>query len=810
MDTVSRSLHALEFHEVLHYLAGFTVSDTGFQACLSLRPLNDIEAIRKEALLFEEGRLWLIKNSKLLVAFPPIHELWEVKESASFSPEQLWALRHTMQIAMQVRDSFINDKEPWASWQSRVEEMATPSSSLSALTRCLSDDGLIKDSASPELSLIRSELRGLHRQCTTRVKEYATQYNIMHFLQDDFMTLSSDRYVLPLKSNFKGRLQGVVHDYSQTGETCYFEPMFLVEINNKIQSLKREEREEERKILLYISSLVRDEMPAIQEMYIFLVDLDVLNAKASLAECYDGRLILLEPNERVHLREATHPLLSLSASEVAAKALVRSKQFLFKQASYTLDNEEDRDALDSFPQVKKRDRKITTVASTLELKEGQHALIISGGNAGGKTVCLKTLGLIALMSRCVLPCPVQAGSSLPFWKNVHAFIGDEQSLEDHVSTFTGQIAHLASIWENLGSDDIVILDEFGAGTDPSQGAALAQAVIGCIMERGAFAIAATHFPALKAYALSTEGVRSASVLFDPKTKKPLFKLVYEQVGASQALEVAREHGLPEEVLARAEQYLLLTGEDTNSLVERLNTLAVEREAELLTLQKKQASLDEKRKKLEEKYEKDRKGLFEKVQSDIQLVMEEWKKSRITHKQALKQLGEVKREMSGSAQKEETTPLDMTLLSLGDTVKHTSWGRVGQLQEIDTRKKRVRISMDGVTMWAKIEDLTLPDGQQREKSKTAQNTSLITASNISHSLQLDLRGKRADIAITELEKFLDTSILQGRYEVEIVHGKGTGVLRRELHSFLKSFPAVSQFRLAPENMGGDGMTIVELK
>ena len=208
------------------------------------------------------------------------------------------------------------------------------------------------------------------------------------------------------------------------------------------------------------------------------------------------------------------------------------------------------------------------------------ALVISGGNAGGKTVCLKTLGLLAIMTLAGLPVPAAKGSVIPWWTSIHAFIGDEQSLDDHLSTFTAQIRHLGNAWEATDRRTLILLDEFGAGTDPAQGAALAQAVLDGLLERGAHVVAATHFPALKTYALTREGVRAASVLFDPGTKKPLFRLAYDQVGASQALDVAREHGLPESVLRRAEQYLLLDGQDMTAVMDRLNALAAKREGEL--------------------------------------------------------------------------------------------------------------------------------------------------------------------------------------------------------------------------------------
>ena len=817
----SRAIQALELPRVLACLAGFTVSEAGHQACLSLRPFASLDDVRREAAFFEQGRLFALRTESRLAAFPAIDGLLQFISAPSsvLDLDDLFALRQMLAQGRDMAEAMTADPAAeettgWPLWVNRCRELPLPAKALSALCRCLSEEGLIRDEASPELSLARGELRRLHQQCARRVKDYAAEYNILHFLQDSFMTLSSDRYVLPLKANFKGRLQGVIHDYSQTGETCYFEPLFLVELNNRLQELKREEREEERKILLYLSGVVRDELPGVRALYGFLVELDLLFARAALAECYDGRMVEFASGRGMHLREARHPLLALAASESARRAWRCFEQRKAQDSVVaSAAQEQPREGAEQ-PEVVRPLPKSAVVPSTLELLPGQRALVISGGNAGGKTVCLKSAGLIALMSLCALPVPVEAGSALPLWRRIHAFIGDEQSLEDHVSTFTAQITHLGRIWPELGPDALVILDEFGAGTDPSQGAALAQAVVDSLMEAGASVIAATHFPALKAYALSTEGVRAASVLFDPGTKKPLFRLVYDQVGASQALDVAREHGLPETVLRRAEQYLLVSGEDSSALVERLNTLAVAREAELAVLAREKAAFSEKRRKLQERFEQDRKRLFETVQDDARKVLADWKASRVSHKLALKELSRIRGTLAVTAGEGDAAPkreVDLSALSLRQRVRHVPWKRMGTVLEVDTRKNRVRLDFDGVSLWAEASDIALPEngGKQSGSGKNA------VAGSGGHSapmlpLRLDLRGLRADVALSNLEKFLDGAIVSGRDEVEVIHGRGTGVLRREIHKFLKEFPSIREYCLAPEDQGGDGMTIVELK
>ena len=859
----SRAFHALELPRVLEFLAGFTVSDAGFHACLSLRPYSSLEETVRQTMLFEQGRLWLLRTQTRLAYFPVIDELllFASGSAAVLDREDLFALRQLLQQGRQLSEAILGeeqsgDSSSWPLWTARCQELALPVKSISALGRCLAEDGSIRDDASPELARVRGELRGLHQQCTRKVKDYAVEYNILHFLQDSFMTLSSDRYVLPLKTNFKGRLQGVIHDYSQTGETCYFEPMFLVELNNRLQNLKKEEREEERKIFLYLSELIREEMPGVRAVYAFLVELDLLSARAGLAECYDGRMVEFAQRRGILLREARHPLLALTSSEKGRKAL---HYFEFKKQALFLSGavaSEERTPADSerpsgglSDDSQKNRSRISAggvnqpgdghdrapagasrvVPSTLELLPGQKALIISGGNAGGKTVCLKTLGLISLMSLCALPVPVESGSVLPPWSRIDAFIGDEQSLEDHVSTFTAQIQHLGRIWTKLSSESLVILDEFGAGTDPTQGAALAQAVVDSLMECGSYVAAATHFPALKAYALSTEGVRAASVLFDPSSKRPLFRLVYDQVGASQALDVAREHGLPETVLRRAEQYLLLSGEDSSALVERLNSLAVDRETEIAGLREEKRSFAQKRKELQASLEKERARLLDSLQAESQKVLRDWKSSKISHKQALKELSRLKQSLAGSSETGETPAeapeIDLSSLTPRQRVWHLPWKRAGILLEVDTRKKRARLDFDGVSLWADAKDIALTEsvsgfsgaaGRSRPVAKAVPSGSSSGNSGNAGAaagvlpLRLDLRGLRADVAVSDLEKFLDRAILGGREAVEVIHGRGTGALRREVHAFLRNFPVVRDFQLANEEQGGDGMTIVSLR
>ena len=628
----ARTLHALEFGEITAWLAELCRTAAGRERARHLAPLPDAETASEAARLYEEAAVWLerplAEGGFRLAAFPDVSGLLRVMEerrgaSAQPDAEAFWALREMLRQAQAARQSIAvpEAERQWPRLLALADAEPLPVQLTAALNRCISDDALLKDESSPELYQVRVELRRLHQSCMRKVKDYAVQYNMLHYLQDEFMTLSSDRYVLPLKSNFKGRMQGIIHDWSQTGETCYFEPMFLVDINNRLQELKHEEREEERKVLAYLADLLRAELPGTHAALRLLAELDLLQAKRALAESMDGRCVpITTAAEGIQLLGARHPLLMLAP-------LLRGEAAESEQKNRT------------------RVRPLDIV-----LRPGERALIITGGNAGGKTVCLKTLGLIAAMTMSALPVPAAGGSHLPWFSRLDAFIGDEQSLTDNVSTFTAQIQHLAKAWKHLGESGLVLLDEFGAGTDPAQGAALAQAVLDELIDNRTFVLAATHFPSLKSYALTRESARAASVLFDPASKKPLYKLAYDQVGASQALDVAREYGLPESILRRAEHYLLQDGGDTSALLARLNALAAQREEEVQELRAQQGRAKQQLEHEKDKLRRERQRLHDEVRAQAAELMKAVREGKAGHKQALKELSRLRGSLADISRK----------------------------------------------------------------------------------------------------------------------------------------------------------------
>ncbi len=770
----SRTASLLEFSKILKALAGYTVSEPGMTACLNLCPFDTLTAIQQEARLVEQTTHFVADSGFALSAFPKLDAFFEhVQETKTpLALDGFFAVSLILSQVEKVRKLLIDTED--ASLIELKEHCcsgAWPEKLASALHRCLSPEGRITDTASPELETIRFAIRSIHQQCTKKAKDFILSNDLSRFLQDDYITLSSDRYVLPLKANFKGRLLGIVHDYSQTGETCYFEPMLLVELNNKLQELKKNETREETKILEYLSLLLRSELEQTRAAYDVLIRFDVLLAKAALGATLQGRSLEVQQEGAFALYAVYHPLLLLEQQTASSSMDIKPIDILFCSDT--------------------------------------RCLLISGGNAGGKTVALKTVGLAVLMAYSGLPVPIGAGSTLPFFSSLFAIMGDEQSLENHVSTFTAQVQNIARLWPYVDQNTLFLLDEFGAGTDPAQGAALAQAVLEELLKRNAFVLAATHFPALKAWALSKEKVRASSVLFDPQSKQALFELAYDIVGESIALEVAKKHGLPTEILENAEKLLYRDGSDTSGLLAQLNNLALQRQKELNQLKEERAQLIDEQKKYVEQLQKEQGIVLDELRRKSQEILQSWKKKKIGRKESLQQLEELRKKLDIGKISDQSCATKLSFsfdaVEIGEEVIYRRWNKPGLVLEKDQRKQHIRLDLGGVSMWVKATELEL--SELKPAVCPASEDIHIPSDPSCLSLDIDLRGLRVEEAISTLERFLDKAILRGAERLEIIHGRGTGALRSEVHKVLQYFPGVKHFSVSTEDYGGDGMTEV---
>jgi DNA mismatch repair protein MutS2 len=762
-----RTISMLEFPKILQRLSEGAVSSPGKQACLETAFIDDPGELKSELGLLREIISCHGEYRPSLNYFPDITPHFDdlKRLDVVLDMESLWDFSAFL-IEAERFSAFINGVNPerFHLLSSLCSHLSWPEKLTTALKRCLGPTGEIRDESSPGLYSIREEIRSIRKQCAKKVNESLTISNISHYLQDEYLTISSDRYVLALKANFKGRIQGIIHDYSQTGETCYFEPFFLTELNNKLQILKRQEREELRAVLRYLTDLCRGSLFDLQGIFNWLVRMDFMLAKAGFAARLGAGPLNISDRGRLKLINVRHPLLVLGG---------------FKATPIDI-----------------------------ELEPGQHVLVISGGNAGGKTVCLKTLGLAALMALCALPVPADEGSSIPMWNKIFVSMVSEQSVEESLSTFTSQIHHFSRFWPMLDENTLVILDEFGVGTDPSQGAALAQAVVDRLLERKAWVATATHFPALKAYALSREEVRAASVLFDEETGKPLYRIAYDQVGSSLALGVAREQGLPLEIITRAEKYLLVDGQYQDAVFQKLNALAVQREKELEKIRKKEAVLEEKFEKKKRELIREKYILVDEIRSTAREILSQWQSRKTSRKKALKDLAGLKQRASDLHEEPDNEPGAPSWedMAPGDRYLYKPWNKQGIVQEKDEKKRQVKIDLGGISLWVRVSALEQSPGEvspYRPGFSSAKSPGSLP-------MMLDIRGRYAGEALSELDQYLDQAILAGRKNIEIVHGRGTGALRTVVHEHLKNNPVVAGFKCASEESGGDGMTVVELR
>ncbi len=765
----SRTIKLLEFPKILKYLSQEAVSIPGRDACLQIRPLIRSAELQSEQRLLQQACKILKEHSLKPDTFPELEQVLALiqREEAVLDNEGLWFLHSFLDSAARFLSELEKlDASAFSAIREALDIKQWPEMLWTGLNRCLGPAGDIKDQSSPELMAVRGDIRSLREQCSKKINESLSQVNVSHYLQDEYLTISSDRYVLALKSNFKGKLQGIIHDYSQSGETCYFEPLFLVDLNNRLQGLYRVQKEEEKKVRAYLTGLARRHQEEVRSVYAWLVSMDVIWAKARLAEIMSGTVLPIT-GDSLELKNVRHPLLVLGGHRA--------------------------------------------VPVDISLNPGHQALVISGGNAGGKTVSLKSLGLTALMALCALPVPVDEGSSIPFWDKIFVSMVSEQSVEESLSTFTAQIEHFSRFWPQVDRSTLVILDEFGVGTDPSQGAALAQAVVDSLLDKKAWIATATHFPSLKAYALSREDVRAASVLFDPETKKPLYKLAYDQVGASQALKVAREQGLPGEIIDRAQDYLLLEDEKQSRLFDRLNDLAAQREDELSGLRKERARLETQLEKEREKFVREQSKLLVELKRQSQEIVRQWQKEKIGRKHALKKLSQLRRQAESlagiSAVQEGRKDLCFYDILPDKRYFYSDWNKTGIVRDKDHRKKQVKIDFGGISIWIDPQKLERPPGNAGSITFSGHTSSMAGGQIKPYSL--DLRGKYTEDALLELDKFLDQSVVTGKKTVEIIHGKGTGLLKKAVREHLQQSLQVKDYSSGSEEGGDDGMTTVEL-
>ncbi len=783
-----RSLKALEFYQLLEVLKSYSVSPLGRKRCEALRPCTDLSLIH-----FRLAEVIELKNLLETMGDIPLQGLKDIEEilkrleveGCVLDVQELLDIYRQINLCKNLKRFFKKLKETEVPHlQQRISRLSTLKDLEREILQALNSKGEILDRASSALKEIRTQLAGVRERAKAVLEHLLRREDLQSIFQEQFITLRNGRYVLLVKSDQKHRLKGIIHDQSQSRMSYFFEPLEVVGFNNEISILSGEEREEEYRILRNLSDRVRREKQHLWSDFEILGELDLLYAMAKLSLRLRAVAPILAEDGRIDLRGARNPI------------LVFQKE----------------------PEV---------VPIDLRMREGIQTLIISGANAGGKTVALKTLGLLTLMVQCGLPIPVAEGSKAVVFENVLAVIGDEQNMEESLSTFSSHLLHLHRILEKAGPGSLLLLDELGVGTHASEGCALAMAFLDKFRERGASIVVTTHYDRLKAYGYLSSNVENVAVAFDENTLEPKYTLLYGVSGMSNAFLVAEKLGISEEVLQLARLHREGGEQEIGRVLERLEKLRADTERERVELLRMKEEAARERQKLKEVLEgvkKKRQEIFsqaeEKARRSLQKLEEElkswaqrWKEEKSQSKAMRisvprKEIQELKERIFPSL-RGGTTEGRTAGIRVGDRVKILSLRTHGVVVEIEPSSTQVEVMTDRAKVMTSFSDIVKVDGMEERRLEPLQGFSVGKDEEQIPS-QLNVIGLTVEDALPQVDKFIDQALLHGLERVQIIHGVGTGRLREAIGKFLHGHRGVKGFAPGEATRGGRGITVVELR
>ena len=786
-ELFEKSIQTLELPRVLEMLAGCAVTDEGRERALALRPMTDIEDVRRAQ---EETsaavKLLILRGTPGFAGIRPVAaSLQRADMGGSLNTRELLEVAAVLRAARTAGEYGAGEEK---SPISHLFHALTPNRFLEdTITNSIVGEDELADSASPELASIRRHMRATESKVRDILQKLISS-NQSKYLQEAIITIRSDRYVVPVKSEYKNAIPGLVHDVSSSGSTFFIEPMGVVKANNELRELLAKEKKEIERILAELSAQCANHKEDILEDYQLLVWLDAIFARAKLSlklECTEPRL----SDKYLRLRGARHPLLDQKKA----------------------------------------------VANDLELGERFDTLVITGPNTGGKTVTLKTLGLITLMAQCGLHIPAKDDSTVRVVSRVLADIGDEQSIAQSLSTFSSHMVNIVGILEEADDESLILFDELGAGTDPVEGAALAAAIIESARGLGAQVAATTHYAELKVYAMTTPGVENASCEFNVETLAPTYRLVLGIPGKSNAFAISRRLGLPEYIIEKAAARLDAENVRFEDVLTRLDQQRQEMERERTEARRLKLEMEQsasKAREYREKLEAERAKVVEKAQAEARAIIQEardasdlaiselkelqkrrdldWQQVNDSRAEARRLLNEAERGIGGPGQEVETPPPTRPAVA-GDTVELVSMGTKATVLSVN-KDGSLQLQAGILRISAKQDEVRVVEGESQSQKEArrivarAEHT-LRTAAVPS---QVDLRGMMTDEAIAVLERFLDTAMMGKLETVTIIHGKGTGAVRNAVRTYCRRSRYVKSFRPGRYGEGEDGVTVVELK
>ena len=820
------TLRSLEFDRIVQVVAGLAVTPTGMGRLAELHPLTDAPRVVAAQKATSEGTRFLADHPGFPLRAPSdLEEILEAigVEGRALEPLRLIGLSDYLESIEQSRAAVTKLAGGFPVLRALVDTVAAFKGEIADVRRKIDPSGEVADDASPALASIRERLRRQRAKLRTTLESFVRGRDTSKYLQEQVVTDRNGRYVLVVRSEHRGAIPGIVHGSSASGASLFLEPLATVEINNDIVALEEEETEEVRRILLALTDAFRGRPADLRRTIDVATELDIIQARARFSQMVDGVEPRISSDGTLELKAARHPLLMRKVNERME---------------------------DGRP-----DGGIDPVPVDISLVPPVRVLVIAGPNTGGKTVAIKTAGLLAAMAQAGLHVSADAGSSLPVFQSLYADIGDEQSISASLSTFSGHVANLVSIDRDLALPALVLLDEVGAGTDPVEGAALGTAVIDHFRRRGAHLIATTHYDSLKSYASTTEGVTSAAFGFDPATFAPTYQLIYGSPGRSLAIEIAARLGMPKSVIAAAREnrtdrekqladHLARVDDDLQRLQEERRGVTRER----MAMAEAERKIRTREEALKEREERVRRRLDAKVDDqvrdarrEIDAVIEGLKtRAAELSEQAGVRLktGEKVRAAgistgdTGAIRGDARAALDRVLDKLkagGDAAPAPAEAPSGPVEVgvrvtvgtlglegvvVELHGKHAEVDVRGKRLRAALRDLRAiaggSDGRSAGASAPAIHVNVDLQPRQGLLSELNIIGSTVDEAVTRLEKFLDESTVTDIGEIRIVHGHGTGQLRRAVAEFLKNHPLVERFETAPQNQGGGGATIAYLK
>ena len=790
---LKKAVKTLELDKILTLLSNEATLEDAKEQSLKIIPDTNIKEVKRQLDATNDAYLFMLKyqapsfGSAVNVASP----LRRAAAAAVLSTGELLDVAETLRVIRSLkswREDCLNMGETSIDY---LFHGLFPNKYLEdKITFAIKGENQISDNASPTLYDIRRKIVSKSEKIKD-ILDKIVRGNTAKYLQEAIVTQRDGRYVVPLKVENKGQVAGIVHDISSTGSTLFVEPMSVVETNNEIRVLKLREQEEIDRILAELSSEAGNFADSIINSYNCLIELNLIFAKAKLAYKMKATLPKINDKGQVYLKNARHPL-------------IHHKQ---------------------------------VVPITVELGKKFNSIIITGPNTGGKTVTLKTVGLLTLMTMCGLLIPVDDGSDIAVFSKVFADIGDEQSIEQSLSTFSSHIVNIISILEKADDDSLVLLDELCAGTDPIEGAALAKVILMRLAAYGTRVLVTTHYPELKSYAIDTNGVEIASCEFDVATLKPTYKLILGLPGRSNAFAISQRLGMPLDLIEEVKRQVTDDDMRFERVVATLEKARFEAEEEHRKASKLRAELEKSRNRaeqLENELEIKQKKLMEQTREKANNIveiaryksslllneLEEMKKSlnaenaskllekaRQGYKSTLNELEETANPVEENKAKGEA----VTSVSKGDIVLVADLGRDATVIDVKENKKQAYVMSGSIKMWVAFDNLRAKrkNAPTTEVKKTRKVTGMMSRAQRIVSGEVDIRGMASDEALLELDRYIDNALVSGLETIRIIHGKGTGVLRQSVQTHLRNHKAIKSFRLGTFGEGENGVTIAEL-